>query len=150
AVQLVFTDAEKAEFKFGFKSKDGDNSITAKELGEFLESAGKSFSEEQLAQMISDVDTDKSGTIEFSEMLMGIAEKMMKWTWKKSHFQKAFDDMDKDGNGVLSPEELHLAMSTRIEPPMSKEAIDAIIAKADCDGDGKINRKEFVKLIKSS
>ncbi|NP_999768.1 calcium-binding protein SPEC 1A [Strongylocentrotus purpuratus] len=150
AAQLLFTDEEVTEFKRRFKNKDTDKSksITAEELGEFFKSTGKSYTDKQIDKMISDVDTDESGTIDFSEMLMGIAEQMVKWTWKEEHYTKAFDDMDKDGNGSLSPQELREALSAS-KPPMKRKKIKAIIQKADANKDGKIDREEFMKLIKS-
>jgi len=59
---------------------------------------------------------------------------------------EAFKVFDKDGNGVLSPEELRKIISNLGEK-LSDDEVDAIIREADTDGDGCINCDEFVKMM---
>mmetsp|Transcript_83466 Transcript_83466/g.145093 ORF Transcript_83466/g.145093 Transcript_83466/m.145093 type:complete len:319 (+) Transcript_83466:102-1058(+) len=53
----------------------------------------------------------------------------------------AFQKLDKDGNGQLEPEELKEALSSM---GVSDEEVDAMIKEADINGDGKINKGEFL------
>ena len=72
------TDEQIAEFKEAFQifDKDGDGSITTKELGTVMRSLGQNPSDDKIRQMIIDVDEDKSETIDFKEFLGLMAKKM--------------------------------------------------------------------------
>ena len=66
-----------AEFKEAFSlfDKDGDGTITTKELGTVMRSLGQP-TEAELADMINEVDADGNGTIHFPEFLTMMARKM--------------------------------------------------------------------------
>ena len=72
------TDEQIAEFKEAFQifDKEGDGSITTKELGTVMRSLGQNPSDDEIRQMIIDVDEDNSETIDFKEFLGLMAKKM--------------------------------------------------------------------------
>ncbi|CAN6714493.1 unnamed protein product [Malus baccata var. baccata] len=72
------TEEQIAEFKEAFClfDKDGDGCITTKELGTVMRSLGQNPTEAELQDMISEVDADQNGTIDFSEFLNLMARKM--------------------------------------------------------------------------
>lgn len=143
------TEEQIAEFKEAFQifDKDGDGSITTKELGTVMRSLGQNPSDEDLQQMIAEVDQDKSGTIDFREFL-GLMAKKMKETDTEEDLIEAFKVFDRDGNGLISAHELRFVMSSAGER-MSETDIDEMIQEADTDGDGYINYKEFVRIMMS-
>ena len=53
---------------------------------------------------------------------------------------------DRDGDGLITEDELRITMNNLGEP-MNENEVKAMIAEADLDGDGKINFKEFQKLM---
>lgn len=143
------TEEQIAEFKEAFQifDKDGDGSITTKELGTVMRSLGQNPSEEELKNMIEDVDADGSGTIDFKEFL-GLMARKMKETDTEEELIEAFKVFDKDGNGLISAHELRFVMTTAGEA-LTDEEIDDLIREADIDGDGYIDYEEFVKMMMS-
>lgn len=59
------TKEQIAEFKeaFSLSYKDGNGTITAKELGTIMRSLGQNLTESELQDMINEVDDDGNGTI---------------------------------------------------------------------------------------
>ncbi len=72
------TEKQIAEFKEAFSlfDKDGDGTITTRELGTVMRSLGTNPTEAELQDMINEVDPDGNGTIDFPEFLTMMARKM--------------------------------------------------------------------------
>ena len=128
-----------AEFKEAFSlfDKDGDGTITTKELGTVMRSLGQNPTEAELQDMINEVDADGNGTIDFPEFLTMMARKM-KETDSEEEIREAFRVFDKDGNGFISAAELRHVM-TNLGEKLTDEEVDEMIREADIDGDGQVN-----------
>ena len=105
------TEEQIAEFKEAFSlfDKDGDGTITTKELGTVMRSLGQNPTEAELQDMINEVDADGNGTIDFPEFCTLMARKM-KDTDSEEELKEAFRVFDKDGNGFISAAELRHIM----------------------------------------
>ncbi|CAH3173550.1 unnamed protein product [Porites lobata] len=143
------TEEQIAEFKEAFSlfDKDGDGTITTKELGTVMRSLGQNPTEAELQDMINEVDADGNGTIDFPEFLTMMARKM-KDTDSEEEIKEAFRVFDKDGNGFISAAELRHVM-TNLGEKLTDEEVDEMIREADIDGDGQVNYEEFVKMMTS-
>merc|ERR1712169_155031 len=141
------TEEQIAEFKEAFSlfDKDGDGTITTKELGTVMRSLGQNPTEAELQDMINEVDADGSGIIDFPEFLSLTARKM-KDTDTEEELVEAFKVFDRDGNGLISAAELRHVM-TNLGEKLTDEEVDEMIREADVDGDGQINYEEFVKMM---
>lgn len=141
------TEEQIAEFKEAFQifDKDGDGSITTKELGTVMRSLGQNPSDEEVRQMIEEVDEDKSETIDFKEFL-GLMARKMKETDAEDELLEAFKVFDKDGNGKISAHELRYVMLSSGED-LTEQDIQEMVMEADIDGDGFIDYQEFVKIM---
>jgi calmodulin len=152
--------------------KDGDGTITTKELGTVMRSLGQNPTEAELQDMINEVDADGNGTIDFPEFLTLMARKMkdtdsaeeVRWwgggrwcrergrpvavflTHPPLQIKEAFKVFDKDGNGFISAAELRHIM-TNLGEKLTDEEVDEMIREADVDGDGQINYDEFVDMM---
>jgi len=106
------TEEQIAEFKEAFSlfDKDGDGTITTKELGTVMRSLGQNPTEAELQDMINEADADGNGTIDFPEFLSLMARKM-KDTDTEEELVEAFKVFDRDGNGFISAAELRHVMT---------------------------------------
>nr|ADL29889.1 yellow cameleon Nano65 [synthetic construct] len=141
------TEEQIAEFKEAFSlfDKDGDGTITTKELGTVMRSLGQNPTEAELQDMINEVDADGNGTIYFPEFLTMMARKM-KDTDSEEEIREAFRVFDKDGNGYISAAQLRHVM-TNLGEKLTDEEVDEMIREADIDGDGQVNYEEFVQMM---
>ena len=61
-------------------------------------------------------------------------------------FSSCYRVFDRDGDGLISAEELKLTMNNLGEPLTDRE-VRSMIEEADLDGDGRINFHEFQRLM---
>ena len=141
------TPEQIAEFKevFSFFDKDGDGTITTKELGPVMLSLGQNPTEAELLDMINEIDADGKGTFDFPELLSLMARKL-KDVDTEDELIEAFKVFDRDGNGFISATELRHVMANSGEK-LTDEEVDGMICEADVDGDGQINYEEFVRMM---
>merc|ERR1719263_1238782 len=118
------TEEQIAEFKEAFSlfDKDGDGTITTKELGTVMRSLGQNPTEAELADMINEVDADGNGMIDFPEFLTMMARKM-KDTDFEEEILEAFKVFDKDGNGMIDFPEFLTMMARKMKDTDSEEEI---------------------------
>jgi len=141
------TDEQIAAFKEAFSlfDRNGDGSVTTKELGTVMRSLGQNPTEAEIFSMVQEVDADGNGTIDFPEFLALMARKT-KDVDDEEELREAFRVFDKDGNGFISATELRHVM-TNLGEKLTDEEVDEMIKEADLDGDGQINYEEFVSVM---
>jgi len=144
------SDDQIAEFREAFSlfDKDGDGRITREELAEVMQSlVSQRATPDEIADMIHNMDSDGNGTIEFEEFLDHMlltgnhGEKD-----QNEELTEAFKIFDKDGNGLISRDELEQVMRSLGERLTTEEVVE-MINEADIDGDGQIDYKEFVNMM---
>ena len=101
------------------------------------------MNEDEIDKLFNDVDTDKSGSIDYSEFI--VATMSSKKNMSEEKLTAAFKLFDTDGNGTISPEELKTVISSSGQ--ISDETIDQILKQADENNDGEIEFDEFCKLM---
>lgn len=128
---------------------DGDGIVDCEEFTKLLESLG--LKPTIAEKVFSHLDSDKSGTVDFTEFLNWIA--VQEWkrknmvTHSESLVEGLFQLMDADGDGVVTIDEFRATMS-RLGEPMSAEEVRMLISEVDEDGDGQVNKEEMNALIK--
>ena len=72
------TEEQTAEFReaFALFDKDGDGTISTKELGTVMNSLGQKPTAAELEVMIKEIDTDGNGEIDFDEFLAMMSKKL--------------------------------------------------------------------------
>ena len=135
------------EFRDAFElfDKDKDGIITAKELGNVMKSLNHDPTEYELNEMIAEVDIDGNGQIDFEEFVC-LMNKRSKETDTEEEVINAFKVFDKDGQGLISSNELYHIMTT-LGDKLTEDEVEEMIREADIDGDGFINYEEFVRMM---
>jgi centrin-1 len=103
---------------------------------------------EEVRKMISDIDRDGSGTIDFPEFLEMMSSKMAERD-PREEIMKAFRLFDDDETGKISLKNLK-RVSRELGENMTDEELSEMIEEADRDGDGEINEEEFLRIMKKT
>ncbi|KAK3611465.1 hypothetical protein CHS0354_032746 [Potamilus streckersoni] len=130
---------------FSLFDKDGDGTITTKELGSIFRSLGQNPSEEDLMKMVNDVDLDGNGYIDFDEFL-GMMILLMKERDSNVEVHETFQIFDKNSDGFINHDELKSVM-LRLGEKLTDEEVTEMILEADKDGDGQISYEEFAAMM---
>ena len=127
--------------------KNGDGKLSMEEVKEgYLEHYGKIMSDEEVENMFKAVDTDNSGFIDYSEFVVAAMNENQLTTNEK--LAAAFKMFDKDGSGIISPDEIKEVLSFGGTNQMSKSTLEMIVKEVDENGDGEISFEEFVEMMK--
>jgi calmodulin len=136
ADQLSAEQVEEFQQAFSLYDTDGGGSITAAEFGSFLRSVGENPTEAELAQMVTEIDTDGDGEIDFGEFLAMMA-KQMKAADGEEEIREAFKVFDQDGRGFIDADELRDVLKSLGMVADDEECTTHdMIRVGDVDGDG--------------
>lgn len=105
----------------------------------------KSMSEGQLDNILSYVDRDQNGFIEFHEFVA--ASVFPEDILQPEVLKQAFNDFDADGSGAIELGELRAIFSD--EQEILEEDWNAMVAGVDEDGSGEISLEEFIVMMKN-
>merc|ERR1711976_653243 len=102
----------------------------------------------EIKKMISDIDKDGSGTIDFNEFLEMMTAKMSEKD-SREEMLKAFRLFDDDETGKISFRNLK-RVAKELGENMTDEEITEMIEEADRDGDGEISEEEFMRIMRKT
>jgi Ca2+-binding EF-hand superfamily protein len=135
------SEIEQLWSAFSVFDADGNGSISAQELGEVMRSLGQNPTPAQVRQLIQEVDTNRSGTIDFEEFK---ALMIGRQGDRISRLKLAFSVFDRDQTGHITKAELQQIMH---QFDLSDAELDEMIHEVDEDGDGVIGFEEFCRLV---
>jgi len=153
-VALTFIASQMSESEIGGLAaifhkldKNGDGVLTFEEmqagLSEMSDKAAK-----EIKAVIDSIDTDKSGTINYTEFIAATMERSV--YLKEEKLWAAFKLFDKDGNGKISASELRDVLGADDNCKNDIKYYEQMIKEADLNGDGEIDYSEFIKMMSSN
>eukprot|EP01115_Flamella_aegyptia_P011039 TRINITY_DN50336_c0_g1_i1.p1 TRINITY_DN50336_c0_g1~~TRINITY_DN50336_c0_g1_i1.p1 ORF type:complete len:155 (-),score=61.57 TRINITY_DN50336_c0_g1_i1:201-665(-) len=145
AEELTEEQIKEMNDVFSLFDKDGDGSITTKELGTVMRSLHQNPTEADLRDIITEVDVNGDGTIDFPEFLQMMKHRM-KDQDSESDIREAFKVFDKDLDGRISVAELRHVM-TNLGEKLSDAEVDEMLREANIDDEGFVKYQEFVDMM---
>ncbi|KAE8718338.1 putative calcium-binding protein CML28 [Hibiscus syriacus] len=129
--------------------RNGDGTITKKELNDSLENMGIFIPDSDLTLMIERIDVDGDMCIdidEFSELYQSIMDSKDN---EEEDMKEAFNVFDQNRDGYISVDELRSVLeSLGLKQGKAMEDCKRMIMKVDVDGDGRVNFMEFKQMMK--
>ncbi|KAK9705034.1 hypothetical protein RND81_07G028500 [Saponaria officinalis] len=127
---------------------DRDGSITQLELAALLRSLGIKTTGDQLYELLSNMDLNGNGYIEFDELAEALMPQLAHHDILVNQEQllQVFRSFDRDGNGYITAAELAGSMAKMGQPLTYKELAE-IMREADTNGDGVISFQEFTTIM---
>mmetsp|Transcript_29146 Transcript_29146/g.82169 ORF Transcript_29146/g.82169 Transcript_29146/m.82169 type:complete len:600 (+) Transcript_29146:92-1891(+) len=152
---VVGADESKAFFeplKEMFATVDTDNSgdVSVEELVDGLIEQGYSLEQAEVEQLITRMDVDRNGRIEFDEF----ATCLLDWQvfregerWKEL-VKRAFSNLDLNNDGYISLEEIVAVLPEVYKTEQEKKAAAmAMMREFDSSTDGLISWEEFYQML---
>ena len=96
-------------------------------------------------QMISDLDTDGSGAVDFGEWLT-LMTKRVNDKDTRSNIGKIFALYDDERTGFISIKNLR-RVAQELNENVSEEELQELITRADTDCDGLVSEEEFYTIL---
>jgi len=141
------SETEVEEIKEAFDLFDTDHSvtITPSELKTALASLGFEGKTQAIVQMMSDVDEDGSGMIDFEEFLDMMTAKMSDKD-TRADIAKVFELYDDDNIGKISLRNMK-RVAKELGETMNDKDLGEMIERADTDNDGEITLDDFYAIM---
>lgn len=138
------------ELQLVFRKFDanGDGKISGSELGMLMTSLGSSVTADEHQLMVSMLDSDGDGFIDFSDFVE-LNTFAVDDPREVEEMKSAFGIFDFDGNGLISADEL-LRVFHNLGERCSVEDCRNMIAGVDSNGDGYVSFDEFIIMMTAS
>mmetsp|Transcript_20850 Transcript_20850/g.17294 ORF Transcript_20850/g.17294 Transcript_20850/m.17294 type:complete len:134 (-) Transcript_20850:254-655(-) len=126
------SSSQIAEYKQAFTvfDIDKDGSIGREEIGKLLSKFGYTPTNFELELMITEVDQDGNGIVDFPEFIKMMLNKTE--MTEAEEIREAFNLFDKDHNGNISPQEVMIGLQNLGES-VNEEDVMKLISFADFD-----------------
>ncbi|MED6195335.1 putative calcium-binding protein cml16 [Stylosanthes scabra] len=134
---------------------DSDGSLTHLELAALLRSLGIKPSGDELHALLSKMDKNGNGYVEFDELVHALMPHLHNNNKNGNIFINqeqlldVFRVFDRDGNGFITAAELAGSMA-KMGQPLTYRELATMMAQADSNGDGVISFEEFVSILAKS
>ncbi|CAK6450122.1 unnamed protein product [Pipistrellus nathusii] len=133
---------------FNLFDTDATGTIDVKEIKVVMRALGFEPKKEEITKMISEIDKEETGKMNFNDFLIVVTQKMCEKD-SKEEIMKAFKLFDDDETGTISFDNLK-GVAMELGENITDEELQEMIDEADRDGDGQVNEQEFLHIMKKT
>jgi calmodulin len=123
---------------------NGDGKLGPSEMRDGLSRLGITATQAEVDRLIASVDLNGDKEIQFEEFVQ-LMEKHTRLLVPEEEVKAAYKLFDKDGDGVITKEELREGMR-QLGIEISDADADAMLKEADLNDDGHVSYEEFVRI----
>ena len=145
--ELTHEQREELSEAFDLFDKDGDGTISAKELIVVMRSIGLDSSIEEIQHMMDEIVPGNAGEIEFDGFMTLMAKKI-KETEVEDELKETFKTIDRGNKGYYDLDDLR-AMVSQYGERISEEEIVKMFEEQDQNNNKRITFDEFINIIKA-
>ncbi|CAL9190115.1 unnamed protein product [Musa hybrid cultivar] len=131
---------------FDLFDTDQSGSLDAKELNVAMRALGFEMTEEDINRLMTEIDKDRNGAIDFEEFLHMMTAKIGERD-SKEELTRAFRILDQDNNGRISDVDIQ-RVANDLGEKFTLSEIREMIEAADLNGDGEVDAEEFMRIMK--
>ena len=142
---LTEDEIEEIKEAFDLFDTDGSGSIDPKELRAAMQSLGFEAKNQTIYQMITDLDKNKSGNIDFEEFLDMMTARMSDKDTRED-INKVFRLFDDDTSGSITIRNLR-RVARELGETMTDEELQEMVERADSNGDGAVSMDDFYNIM---
>nr|XP_043607878.1 probable calcium-binding protein CML16 [Erigeron canadensis] len=148
--QLQTNQVKQLQDIFKRFDMNSDGSLTHLELAALLRSIGLKPQGDQIHALLTRIDSNGNGSVEFEELLNAILPDLNEEVLiNHDQLMEVFRSFDKDGNGYITAAELAGQMA-KMGQPLSYKELTEMMREADANGDGVISFSEFTAILGKS
>ncbi|KAG2497593.1 hypothetical protein HYH03_004339 [Edaphochlamys debaryana] len=146
-----FSDEQIANFReaFAMFDKDGDGTVSTKELHDVFDQLGIQISDDQVCELVNNYDIDNDGTMTLPEFCVLMAKANLVPDDPVAELRVVFNEFDRNGDNRISADELR-ALMLRLKEKLTREDVDQIFEAAGCKQKGYMSFRNFQALMRSS
>ncbi|XP_050757997.1 uncharacterized protein LOC127019810 [Gymnogyps californianus] len=147
ALAFPVSEEQRRELREAFELFDpyGSGLIDVSDLKITVRALGCELGKEEMKRIVSEFSEEGSGKLTFKSFLQVMTQKMAEPCLKKEILE-AFKVFDCDGTGKISFENLKVVAS-EVGEDITDEELQEMIAEADVDGDGVVDKQEFLRIL---
>jgi len=146
---LTEEDLDQMRHAFNEFDLDGNGTISPTELITALRILGGNPSDKDVELIMENFAKDKQNELTFSEFVSLMTKHLKNPQQEEAELLEAFKIFDKNGDGVVTAEEIKTVMHA-IGQKLTLEEAQEMVEKGDLNGDGVLDYKEFARLMTST
>ncbi|KAJ9522392.1 hypothetical protein QJQ45_008319 [Haematococcus lacustris] len=141
---LTDNDVKRLRELFAAMDTNNDGRIDSQDLHNALEKVGAAIAESEMQELFHASDIDGTGQIDYEEFIAAMLDSN-RVARRKEAVRKSFEELDKDGDGFITAEDLVKVMPRGSSIELAREMVEEV----DRNGDGRVDYNEIWRWAQS-